>query len=123
MPLHFTPGLARLAAVGWTLLVCVLLLMPGGDMPSVSVVSADKLIHAVLFAVGTWLWIRAFPNRALLVLVAAFVLAVVTELAQDWLGWGRATEFGDAVADIVGALAAYAWTRFRRVPQRAEREA
>ena len=91
----------------WFLLVAVLLLLPGEDLPDQEMLSwADKPVHALLFAVQCALLARSLsPPRARWRIAAAAiptaVLAVVLEVAQLWIP-GRTWEWMDLAAGLLG---------------------
>ena len=61
-------------AVGWTVVILALCSIPGGDLPEVRIMSADKIAHFGMFAAFGWLWMLALP---LLVVVAVIWKATV----------------------------------------------
>lgn len=92
--------------------------MPGSEAPSLAIPLGDKLVHAGVFGFGSALWLIALPGNERRVLAGIVVFAILTELAQGAMGWGRSAELGDVVADVLGASAAYVavgwWQRRRR---------
>ena len=112
----------RMATDRWTLLAVaatILLLVgclaprrliPPGERLSWKMPHQDKVAHLGLFAAFGLTWMRAGGSRrrslrkAGLVLTAAVVLAVGTELAQglEWIH--RDPDALDALADLAGAL-------------------
>lgn len=111
-PNERTRRLLILAPVAWGGLVLALSLMP--QPPSAGgLLGMDKLLHAGAYALLAFLvaWSlyasRWFHGNACL---AAFVITVVfggsLEILQGLMQLGRAAEWGDLVADGVGALAA-----------------
>lgn len=72
--------------------------VPGVDLP---IPGADKIVHALMFAVPVWLLVRAGVRRRL-VLILASVQVVVSEVVQHrWIPH-RTGDVWDAVADLVG---------------------
>lgn len=102
-----------LPAAIWTLLVAVLLLTPGDQIPDPGVWDwLDKPAHALLFAIHYGLVARALSGsrpaqrRLRAALLASGLFAALTEVAQLWVP-GRGWEWWDLVADFVGiAIAA-----------------
>jgi VanZ family protein len=110
------PRLWTAAAVGWTLLVGLLLAAPVGSLvehqrlplPEWLEARADKVAHAGLFFVTAFLFhrARARAERRSGDLVVALALAVayggLTEIAQLWLP-SRTADWLDFAADAAGA--------------------
>ncbi|WP_117596610.1 VanZ family protein [Chryseobacterium sp. FH1] len=74
----------------------------------------DKLIHfTIFFLLGFFFRVR-FPKVNLLyyfLILGSY--ALLTEILQDTMNWGRSLEFLDAVADTLGlALAYYIYNRY-----------
>jgi len=89
----------KLAFVGATLMVVVLSLLPGNDLPAVGI--SDKVEHIIAYAVLALLGGLAFPGATVLLAVALSALGVVMEICQMIVP-GRSAEIGDAVADAIG---------------------
>lgn len=114
-------------AVLWALLIFVLLSIPTGlVVPSGSGrlldflpdlfanairLLGDKAVHAVLFA-GQVLWLRRAGWPAGRALVCSAAYGAVTELYQALLPF-RSGDIYDLLADILGALLAVWWWRWR----------
>ena len=74
----------------------------------------DKLIHfTIFFLLGFFFRVR-FPKASLLYYFLILVsYALLTEILQDTMNWGRSLEFLDAVADTLGlSLAYYIYNRY-----------
>lgn len=121
----------HLALAVWTVLVVVLLLLPGGwlsgpELAGIATVAGiphfDKLVHAFLFGVLAWLAcgsLRQIGARwpVMLALLGAVLLGTMLELIQPIVD--RSGEFEDALADGGGAfLAAALWGRGGRSRRR-----
>ncbi len=102
----------RRLAGAWMLVILALMSIPGRDLPHVELQWADKLVHAGLFFVLGWLWLRGQPAvrpraiAATLALGAAYALA--TELYQLLMPIGRSFDVFDALADVAGVALATA---------------
>lgn len=108
--------LAVLLTVG----VLALFSIPGTSIPDVDLLTADKIVHAALFAVLGWAWLRAFPDRAAWVVAGGLAFAIGTEVWQSALPLGRTGDPADALADALGlAVAVVVWTLRRARAERA----
>ncbi len=91
-------------AIAATIGVLVACLMPGDDVPEpdIGIPHPDKIIHAAMFFVVCFAWMRAGWSWRRAALYGV-VLAVVTEVLQHTLGdLGRAGDAYDLLADGVG---------------------
>jgi VanZ family protein len=110
----------------WLLAIVVLVvvcLLPGSDMPQLSV--SDKLEHALAFlllsSAAVQLFLRGKPLA--IVVLGLLALGVAIELAQALLTTSRMMEAGDVVADAVGVAIGIvsAWTPLRDLLLRLDR--
>jgi len=123
-------GLARVLAVLWTAVVLLACWLPGGTVEAGSlglldVPGLDKVVHAVLFFLESYLLLRALPGaappaRALRdagtpgriscwrVTALAGGLAILTEVVQLWVP-NRDGSLADFLADLLGILLGCAW--------------
>lgn len=109
----------RAAAVAWTVAIFAACSIPGDALPRAPIVSADKIVHVVMFAVFAVLWIRAAPGRGWTILAAAVAFAVGIEVWQQLPLVGRTADPWDAVADVLGAaLGLGGWSARRARRQR-----
>jgi len=98
----------KISLIGVTLLILWLALMPAASAPSG--LGWDKLNHAGAIAVVTGLAYLAIQPRRWAVgaaLAYGVFLGVLIELLQGAVTTGRAAEWGDAAADLVGVAAAW----------------
>lgn len=109
--LHNSPykNRARFLATLWTLLIFILCLMPGNDLPEVSVPFIDKWTHFVLFGAFAFLWLCGFPKRKFSHLAIIFLITIalgwLIECLQGYFTFlGRDKDIMDAVADGIGGL-------------------
>lgn len=109
-------------ALLWALLILVLCLIPGKDLPEwgwFDLLDLDKLVHAGMFFVLALLLALAFRNagRPKRWLLAAALIAIAygigTEIMQGLEAMGRRTDPMDMLANSVGAVAA-TWYAARR---------
>ena len=96
----------RIATILASIVLLVALLLPGDDVPKVSLPGLDKLIHVLLF--GCWAlalrfdW-EAFRRRPELLLLAVAIAALLSEALQLFVP-GRSFDLLDMAADLVGAV-------------------
>ncbi|MFQ5568085.1 MAG: VanZ family protein [Rhodothermales bacterium] len=100
----------HLLAIAWTLGILAACSIPGEDLPRVDLLSFDKTLHFAAFAVFGWLWMRAVGppsrHRTGWVLAASSAYAVLTEIYQSLLPFERTPDPQDALANLLGLLAA-----------------
>ncbi|MDF9795680.1 VanZ family protein [Catalinimonas alkaloidigena] len=103
----------------WALIILALILLPGQQMPEISVkffLSIDKLAHAFVFCVLVLLMIIGFTkqytypvlrnNAAKYSLLISMIYAIILEILQ-FLSNARMVEFLDATANLVGCISGY----------------
>ena len=108
----------RLAVV-WTVLVVVVLSIPGEAVPSREMLpfAADKWVHAGMFLGIGALWLQLPPGRAWAVIRGGVAFAIATELWQSMPMIRRFTDPLDVAADTVGlviGVALSAWLARRQ---------
>lgn len=104
-------------AIAWFVLLCILVFMPGSDVPSVGWldnIHADKIAHVFLFAVLVILIIRPFlisdysrsSKLFILILVCLFAIGwgLAVEFIQKNFVTGRTFDLWDWAADTAGVL-------------------
>lgn len=102
-------------AIGWALFILFATIASTSTLQNLSLgdlFQYDKLIHATLFGVQTWLLVNAriatiFQSYKRVVVVSALTSAVygiATEMMQGMLTTTRTFDYYDAVADGVGCL-------------------
>ena len=72
---------ARLWAILWTLLIFVLCLYPGTELPKVDVPLADKWAHFIFFAIFSFLWLSSFRPPS----TVQYFLILVFSIFVGWL--------------------------------------
>lgn len=99
---------ARWLAIGWTLLIFILCLIPANELPKVDVPFIDKWAHVVLFAGFSFLWLSAGPTTRFLPLVILLGISIfigwLVEYIQGNYVPGRYQDDMDTLADAVGGL-------------------
>lgn len=101
-----------LPALLWLLLITALSTLPNPQLPGFQLLAADKLVHAVVYGVLTWLLLRG-GSRSTSRSVgwrerwAAFLFSTLYGVLMEWVQYafipGRFYEFDDMLANAVGA--------------------
>src|SRR6266568_1608581 len=106
---QYSKSVSVSACAGLTILILWLALMPAGSAPSG--LDWDKLNHAAAMAVVTGLAYLSLPPRGWRG-KAAFLygssLGILIEVLQGTLTTSRSAEWGDVLADLIGAGCALA---------------
>jgi VanZ family protein len=99
-------------AILWSAIVFVFLAMPGNGLFTetwFNKIYLDKLVHAFLFFVLTWLWVKYVTQSKNLaggvlvyIAVAATFYGITMEFVQIYVG--RDFSIGDMIADGAGAF-------------------
>src|SRR5450432_450642 len=110
----------RYIALAWTLMIVILLSLPGSMLPSeqgFSIPNFDKVVHITLFSVMVFLWCFYFHSKKIalkkllliffIVYLCANVLGIGMEYVQKYFIPFRDFEEGDIIADMIGAGLAY----------------
>ncbi len=121
----YLPGLI------WFVIMCVLLFMPGSDVPEpetwMTKIFFDKWVHSGIFGLLTLLWMWPVAKSNLLnnqkkinFLVIAFIFigwGLATEFIQKHFCTSRGFDLWDWAADILGITVAYIIIRFKIYPK------
>lgn len=94
----------RWLAVTWTIIMLWGCLTPHEDIPGPIIDLNDKLMHVVIFALFSFLWIRA-GLRMNRVIAAGFLFGALIEVLQYVLPINRSGDWIDLLADGIGTLA------------------
>lgn len=96
-----------------TLLILVLCLTPGDQLPEVGIINVDKAVHAGMFGALTWLYAKGFfaqtaiPFLSSHALINAFWVATsfggLVETLQAHLDINRSGDWLDFLFDVLGA--------------------
>lgn len=104
---------AALAALGLAVLVIYLSLVPAGEVPAPQI--SDKVKHFMAYAaLAAPLTVALRPARWLAATLAAAGLGLGLEVAQAMGDAGREGSPGDALANLLGALAGAGLVRLAR---------
>jgi len=105
----------------WTVILIILLCLPGSMMPGTGIFSIehlDKVVHVILFGTNVVFWGWYFVNRShpqsqnRIFLSAGFItiiLGIVLEFVQLYFIPNRSFDGYDIVADAVGAAGGTFW--------------
>lgn len=105
---------SRWAAVGWTLVIFLLMILPKSEIPNqglFGIKHLDKLVHAILFGFFVWFWFgylqkssgRKGPQLSWRLLALAVAYGTAMEFVQHYFT-DRDFDIWDIVADTLGAL-------------------
>jgi VanZ family protein len=104
----------------WTLIIGILLAMPGSMLPNethFTIPQFDKVVHISLFGGFVFLWNLYFSSRSIstpkllrlffLIFLLAEAYGIGMEYVQKYYIPGRDFDEADIIADIIGAGLAY----------------
>ena len=99
------------AAVLWFVICNYLLFAPPGEISEdsfLNIPGMDKVVHFVLFAILTYLSLRAFKERSVkvkpVIIVCIFVVyAITTEVIQGYLSY-RSSDSVDVLFNCLGII-------------------
>lgn len=77
--------------------------IPGKSLPSLIVLSPDKLIHMAEYSVLGYLAYKSFESVSLILIICALIFAGLDEYWQSFIP-GRFPSIYDIIADIIGFL-------------------
>lgn len=100
----------------FALIVLILCVIPGQDIPEVGIVNFDKLVHTALFALLTFLFAKGFYRQTSIfflkqhfIIVPAVLCSLyggLLEILQATVCINRAGDWLDFLFDTLGALVA-----------------
>lgn len=106
----------------WALLILVLCLMPGRDLPSVDILEFDKIVHFFVYVLLALLmyygWNKqstypALHQRTILkILTITFTYGFAVEVIQELFTADRHFDIFDALANAAGAVGGSALSQF-----------
>jgi VanZ family protein len=106
-----------LPALAWTSIVTILTLLPGKDLPDVSIVNFDKAAHLGVFGLLSFLYLRWQTfGQGLKTSVKTILLAIIAygggiEIMQGCFYTDRHADSIDFIANTAGVL--LGWLSFR----------
>lgn len=114
---HPIPFRQFIPAILWFLLLCVLVFMPGSDVPSIGwaqQLHIDKIVHFFLFGMLFLLTalpilkssfsVRSKKQYLFSIAISAILWGILTEIIQHYFVAGRTFDIGDWIADTIGIL-------------------
>ena len=96
----------------WTVLIMVLSVIPGADLPTLTLWEPDKIMHAFVYGVLTFLtfqWLKSFPafaslnKKAIISVIVCILYGFIIELIQLILPT-RKFDLLDELANTIGCL-------------------
>lgn len=102
--------LAALCAYIWAAIIFAACLIPGRDVPSLTIFQYDKLVHFGIFALLSFLFLLqmkqpTLKKRGLYTFLACTAYGYFVEIMQgSGITEGRAFDHLDALADGIGAI-------------------
>jgi VanZ family protein len=94
--------LFRSATLVWFFATLLVLGVPSNVVPSSGIPYADKFAHTLIFACGSFVAMRGWPNRKLSVVGFVVLFALLAELWQLLLPTHRHSDTMDTLANIIG---------------------
>ena len=107
----------HLPAILWSIIILILLGMPGNDIPKLPWLEHfhfDKVVHFSLFAVFTVLFVRVFNKQTSFTflqkysIVTALLIGIsygaILEYLQGFLFIDRTSDVHDLIANIIGSF-------------------
>lgn len=99
-------------ALMWAAFILLLTMTSGREFPEVTLISFDKMVHAFLFAVQSYLFVRGFMRQTYFIrlhyrpIVSSFLICILfgaaTELMQAYLLNSRSGDIYDFFANTIG---------------------
>lgn len=110
-----------LCALWFAEVVYALLLLPPNinSKPQLSIPGADKVAHFVLFAVLTFLLVKALKERSIqvkipVIFTVLLFFAIATEVIQGYFLEHRTGDLWDLVADMLGVVVVLFLINFKK---------
>ena len=96
-------------AIFWTLHIFLACLLPGQEVPNISIPFIDKWVHFAIFGGFAFLWLCYLKSANLLkgfgVALISILVGFLVELLQgSGITSGRSFEYLDVVADGIGGI-------------------
>ena len=99
----------------WSIIIFLLCLLPGTNIPLVPILGIDKIIHLLIFGLLTHLYLvesnkRKKNLRSLHVILWLFVFVlygIVLEWYQGRFVTNRIADINDGIANFIGVISSY----------------
>lgn len=106
-------------ALLWLVIITILSVMPNVQLPSFNLFSMDKLAHAGVYGIFTWLMLRGYwkmkgtPDNKNIIVIACISIfyGVLMEFVQFAFIPGRFYEIDDMLANAFGSIVVLALFR------------
>ena len=85
-------------------------------MPAAPMIGFDKIVHVSMFVGWAVLWLTVYPSKTWTVIIAGAMYGLGLEFYQQLLPFDRTFEWWDALADTVGVVIGFGFTKFVLVP-------
>lgn len=105
-------------ALGWSILIFILLIIPGADLPKTPRVPfLDKIAHFLLFGIQVFLWSeysarKRHRNLFWLIFLFSSIYGIAMEFVQKYGVRNRSFEMEDILADVAGSFAGWVVCHF-----------
>jgi VanZ family protein len=105
-------------AITWSIIVLVLTLIPGKELPDVPIFGIDKFVHVFIFGLLMVLTTYGLSkillrNPALMSALYTCAFGIMVELIQPYVP-GRSFSYFDILANMMGVVAGYICVLFLR---------
>jgi VanZ family protein len=114
----------RIPAIVWTIIIFILLALPGNMLPNenhFTIPNLDKYVHIILFGSFVFLWSFYYLGKqdgnnnsyrySVIILIVACLYGTAMEYVQKYFIPNRDFDIYDIAADIAGALAGFLFVR------------
>ena len=114
----------RIPALAWTIIIFILLALPGNMLPNenhFAIPNLDKYVHIILFGSFVFLWSFYYASkreknnnplsRSVVILIIACLYGTAMEYVQKYFIPNRYFDIYDIAADTVGAIAGFLFVR------------
>ncbi len=107
----------------WTIIIFILLALPGNMLPNenhLAISNLDKYVHITLFGTFVYLWTFYYASgkteyplkKSFLILIIACLYGTAMEFVQKYFIPNRDYDIYDILADVMGAIAGFLIVRF-----------
>jgi VanZ family protein len=114
---------SRIPAILWTIIIFILLALPGNMLPNenhLAIPNLDKYVHIVLFGSFVFLWSFFYASKeekgnpfrkSVVMLIIACLYGTAMEYVQKYFIPNRDFDIYDIAADVVGAVLGFLTVR------------